>query len=258
MTCANCLESLGYYVDGELPADEAAQIEEHLKTCADCAQAHRRLADTSTRVKAALMRYEAPDVLKARIRATLSDPARQVAAERPRVSLFRLISWPSTIAAAAVIAVMGGAVTLAISDKVNSTGSVEEEVLTSHIRSLMPGHLTDVASNDQHNVKPWFNGRVNMSPDVPRLDSLGFPLIGGRIDYIDGRTVPVIVYTRRQHVINVYAWPATATNRPPVTVSSHGYNLIRSARDGEELWIVSDLNRNELDQFSKLYAGPNH
>src|SRR6185436_9426796 len=142
MTCANCIESLGYYIDGELPAEEAALIEEHLKTCADCAQAHRRLADTSTRVKAALMRYEAPDVLKARIRATLADPARQVAAERPRVSLFRLISWPSTVAAAAVIAVMGGAVTLAISDKVNSTGSVEQEVLTSHIRSLMPGHLT--------------------------------------------------------------------------------------------------------------------
>lgn len=256
MTCANCLESLGYFVDGELPVEEAAQIEEHLKTCADCAQAHRRLAGTSTRVKTALMHYQAPDVLKARIRATLADPARQVAAGRPRVSLFRLMSWPSTIAAAAVIAVMGGAATLAISDKVNSGRSVEDEVLTSHIRSLMPGHLTDVASNDQHNVKPWFNGRVNMSPDVPRLDSLGFPLIGGRIDYIDGRTVPVIVYTRRQHVINVYAWPATATNRPPATTSSHGYNLIRASRDGEELWIVSDLNRNELDQFAKLYAGP--
>jgi anti-sigma factor RsiW len=119
----------------------------------------------------------------------------------------------------------------------------------------MPGHLTDVASNDQHNVKPWFNGRVDMSPNVPRLDSLGFPLVGGRIDYINGRSVPVIVYTRRQHVINVYGWPSNTVGDKPVTASSHGYNLIRVPVNGEEMWIVSDLNRNELEGFVRLLVG---
>ncbi len=119
----------------------------------------------------------------------------------------------------------------------------------------MPGHLTDVASNDQHNVKPWFNGRVDMSPNVPRLDSLGFPLVGGRIDYIAGRRVPVIVYTRRQHVINVYSWPTNTANEPSVAASSHGYNLISIPRNGGQLWIVSDLNRAELGDFARLLVG---
>lgn len=255
MTCAECIDSLGPYIDGELLGAEAAVIAEHIDTCADCAAAHRRLVATTSQLKSGLTRYQAPDVLKARIRAALAQP--EVGAVRyAQVPLFRNINWGRTIAAAAVVAVVSSAVTLSVVDRKPAGEAVQSELLSSHIRSLMPGHLTDVASNDQHNVKPWFNGRVNMSPNVPRLDSLGFPLVGGRIDYIDGRGVPVIVYTRRQHVINVYAWPATTTNQAPHTVSSHGYNLIRIPRDGEELWIVSDLNRNELEQFSKLYAGP--
>ena len=161
------------------------------------------------------------------------------------------------VAAAAVVAIVSSGVTFEATRHSAAANAVEQQILSSHIRSLMPGHLTDVASNDQHNVKPWFNGRVNMSPDVPRLDSLGFPLVGGRIDYVDGRSVPVIVYTRRQHVINVYAWPTSTTTREPVSASSNGYNLIQVSRNGQESWIVSDLNRKELEQFAQLYAGPN-
>jgi anti-sigma factor RsiW len=252
MTCADCLESLGPYLDGELPAGEAAVIEEHLKTCPDCAAAQRRLAATSSQLRAGLMRYPAPDVLKARIRAALAQPNAELSATPRRVPLFRLISWPSTIAAAALVAVLSSALTMSLTERRPAGETVQSELLSSHIRSLMPGHLTDVASNDQHNVKPWFNGRVDMSPNVPRLDSLGFPLVGGRIDYIGGRTVAVIVYTRRQHVINVYAWPTATTDDAPVATSSHGYNFIRSSRLGEELWIVSDLNRAELGDFAKL------
>ena len=116
----------------------------------------------------------------------------------------------------------------------------------------MPGHLTDVASNDQHNVKPWFNGRVNMSPDVPRLDSLGFPLIGGRLDYVDGRNVAVVVYMRRQHVINVFSWPASgAAEQTAESSSSNGYHLLRARHNGMEVWIVSDLNEAELKDFAR-------
>jgi anti-sigma factor RsiW len=256
MKCTDCLELLGPYVDGELPADEAADVEEHLKTCPDCASAQRRLVGTSFQLRAGLARYPAPDVLKARIRAAIAQPSVEVRPAARRAPFFRVSGWPATVAAAALVAVLSSALTMSVING-RPGEAVQSELLSSHIRSLMPGHLTDVASNDQHNVKPWFNGRVDISPSVPRLDSLGFPLVGGRIDYIDGRSVPVIVYMRRQHVINVYAWPSKTDREASVTTSSHGYNLIRVPHNGEELWIVSDLNRSELGDFARLLVAGN-
>ena len=254
MTCADCQKSLGALVDEELPAGEVARVEEHLANCPECAAAHQRLLDTSAQLKGDLMRYKAPDVLKARIRATLTEPARE---EKPRPMVLHATGstrrWMRPLAAAAAIAIVSSGLTFAAMRDRAPTSAVQNEVLASHIRSLMPGHLTDVASNDQHNVKPWFNGRVNLSPDVPRLDSLGFPLVGGRVDYIDGHNVATIVYTRRQHVINVFVWPSTdRSDTPPEVSSSNGYNLIHVRRGGEEIWLVSDLNLAELRTFSAL------
>jgi anti-sigma factor RsiW len=114
----------------------------------------------------------------------------------------------------------------------------------------MPGHLTDVASTNQHNVKPWFNGRIDLSPVVPSLDSAGFPLIGGRLDYVDGRAVAAVVYARRQHMINVYSWPSGGQDLRPIEAGAEkGYHLMRWRRDGIEAWAVSDLNRAELAEF---------
>jgi anti-sigma factor RsiW len=114
----------------------------------------------------------------------------------------------------------------------------------------MPGHLVDVASTDQHNVKPWFNGRLDMSPAVPRLDSLGFPLVGGRLDYVTGRPVAVVVYGRRQHMINVFSWPTTdASSLAPMASTENGYHLVHWRTGGTDVWAVSDLNLAELQQF---------
>jgi anti-sigma factor RsiW len=253
MTCADCVKSLGALVDAELPAGEVARIEEHLANCTECAAAHQRLLQTSSRLKGALMRYKAPDVLKARIRAALTEPEREV---RPRrVPALERIAPHLALhaAAAALIAVFSSAVTyVALRDRPHAA-AVQDEVVASHIRSLMPGHLTDVASNDQHNVKPWFNGRVNLSPDVPRLDSVGFPLVGGRVDYIDGHDVATIVYTRRQHVINVFVWPSTdQSDTSPEVSGRNGYNIIHVRRRGEEIWLVSDLNLAELRSFAAM------
>jgi anti-sigma factor RsiW len=199
------------------------------------------------------MRYEAPDVLKARIRASLAEPTRDEPGQRGLAPLPRGRVWPTMIAAAAALAIVSSGLTFEVMRDRGASNQTEEQVLSSHIRSLIPGHLTDVASNDQHNVKPWFNGRVNMSPDVPRLDSLGFPLVGGRLDYIQGRNVPVVVYTRRQHVINVFSWPATgAADLAPHASSANGYHLIRARQNGLEVWIVSDLNLGELENFARL------
>lgn len=254
MTCADCQKSLGALVDQELPGGEVARIEEHLANCPECAAAHQRLLDTSARLKEGLMRYKAPDVLKARIRATLTEPARE---DKPQPIALHVTGatrgWVRPLAAASVIAILSSGLTFAAMRDRAPANALQNEVLASHIRSLLPGHLTDVASNDQHNVKPWFNGRVNLSPDVPRLDSVGFPLVGGRVDYIDGHNVATIVYARRQHVINVFVWPsADRSDTGPEVSSRNGYNTIHFRRRGEEIWLVSDLNLAELRAFSAL------
>ena len=119
----------------------------------------------------------------------------------------------------------------------------------------MPGHLTDVLSTEHHTVKPWFNGRVDVSPSVPNLDGAGFPLIGGRADYVRGRVVPVVVYARRQHMINVYAWPSTAAGgAPPNDLSRNGYHFVTWRSGGIEYWAVSDLNDAELHTFVATFA----
>ena len=254
MTCANCVEMLTSFVDGELPAHEAAQIQEHLETCAECAREHRRLVDTSALIKGRLMRYEAPDVLKARIRASIAGGAGDMAIPSRAVPSVWSRRWSRTAAAVVVAAITSSALTVFAIQRNASATTAADDVLASHIRSLMAGHLTDVASTDQHNVKPWFNGRVNVSPDVPRLDSMGYPLAGGRLDYVDGHTAASVIYTRRQHVINVFSWPAPGAPDLASTLSNkNGYHLIRSRQNGVELWIVSDLNIPELKEFDERF-----
>ncbi len=242
------------FVDGELPVDEMAQIQEHLQNCAECAREHRRLVDTSSLIKGRLMRYEAPDVLKARIRASIAGGAREVATPSRYLPSAWSRGWPRTAAAVALVAITSSALTVVAVQRNASATSVADQVLASHIRSLMLGHLTDVMSNDQHNVKPWFNGRVNVSPEVPRLDSVGYTLAGGRLDYVDGHTAASVIYTRRQHVINVFSWPTPgAPDLASTLANKNGYHLIRSRHSGVELWIVSDLNSPELEEFAQRF-----
>ena len=199
------------------------------------------------------MRYEAPDVLKARIRAGLVGSPREVETRSASLPSRQRRDWMRGLAAAAIVAMVSSALTVVAVRQGAPDTSLANQVLTSHIRSLMPGHLTDVASNDQHNVKPWFNGRVNVSPPVPRLDSVGFPLIGGRLDYIDGHSAASVVYMRRQHVINVFSWPVPGGTDATTTSTSNGYHLIRTRRNGVETWFVSDLNVAELHDFAARF-----
>lgn len=204
--------------------------------------------ELSQRLREGLPRYEAPAALTQRIRASLAAETSARAGDR----------WPSwsRLAAMIVLVAMASSALTTLTMQWRAPGpGVEEQVLASHIRSLMPGHLTDVLSNDQHNVKPWFNGRVNLSPAVPRLDSAGFVLTGGRIDYIEGRATASVVYTRREHVINVFVWAEPGAHDIPATPGmKNGYHFIWERREGVETWIVSDLNVPELQDFAQRYA----
>jgi anti-sigma factor RsiW len=253
MRCAECAELLSAYLDDELTRDEHDAVREHLATCVDCAGEEQVLALTSRRIKENLMRHATPDVLKARIRSALArddDFTPGAPAPAPRV----WTRWPALAAAGLVIAVGSSALTASLMRQSMARNTLAAAIADAHIRSLMPGHLTDVVSTNQHQVKPWFNGRVDLSPAVPNLDSLGFPLVGGRVDYIDGRAVPVVTYSRRQHVINVYARSVdgrSSSGRGQET--RNGFHIVEWQSGGLDYWAVSDLNSAELDQFIALF-----
>ena len=234
-------------LDGELTPEEAREVDDHVATCPTCARDYASLSASHRLLSENLMRYAAPDVLKARIRGALADMARPTPVARaPR-------SWWHMVAAGVAIAAVSSTLTF-VAGRRSADAGATEELLASHVRSLQPGHLTDVLSTNQHSVKPWFNGRVDISPAVPNLDSLGFPLVGGRTDYVRGRAVPVMVYARRQHLINVYAWPSTdAPSSPSRAGSRNGYHFVVWRSGGLTYEAVSDLNAQELDTFSAAF-----
>jgi anti-sigma factor RsiW len=256
MTSAHVHEDLSAYVDGELPPDRAMELAEHLTSCAECASDYEAMLTTVRTAREGLVRHGAPDMLRARIRASLREESRPtVARVAPGKRRAWRIPW-NVVAAAAIVALASSGVTMVATNRRASDSPVAQEVLASHIRSLMPEHLTDVRSSDQHNVKPWFNGRLDFSPTVPRLEEQGFPLLGGRVDYVHGRPVAVVVYGRRQHVINVFSWPADQDGEAaPAPRARNGYNLERWRQGGVEYWAVSDLNAAELRQFVGLLGG---
>jgi anti-sigma factor RsiW len=256
MTTGHVRDALSAYVDGELAPDRAMEIADHLASCGECASDYAAMLATVRTVRAEMTHLRAPDLLRARIRASLREeaqtPVRRVA-DRPRRAW--RIPW-TAVAAALVLVVASSGITMVATNRRASDAPVADAVLASHIRSLMPEHLTDVRSNDQHNVKPWFNGRLDFSPTVPRLDEQGFPLLGGRLDYVHGRPVAVVVYGRRQHVINGVSWPAGDDAAPTSAARTrNGYNL-EHWRDGAvEYWAASDLNATELRTFVDLLRG---
>ncbi len=161
--------------------------------------------------------------------------------------------WLALAASLAVVASLGWWLGLSHA----SGTALADQVLASHVRSLMPGHLTDVLSSDQHTVKPWFNGKIDYSPPVPDFAGQGFPLIGGRLDYVGGRPVAALVYGRRQHIINVFLWPVSAGSRAgegggSAGRSRQGYHELHWTSGDYTYWVASDLALPELEQFAEL------
>lgn len=250
MRCTDCRQSLNPYLDGELTPRAADDVRDHVAGCSECSREYDSLAATSHLLQDGLVHYPAPDVLKARILGALAQPnpfPESVAPSRTR--------WIRLAAAGVAIALFSSAATIASIHQRGASRSIKDDVLTSHLRSLMAGHLTDVASNDQHNVKPWFNGRVSLSPPVPRLDSAGFVLAGGRLDYLAGHPAAAVVYLRRQHVINVFSWPDAGGDTHETATTTQGYHLVTWRHDDIAFWVVSDLNSSELADFVARFHG---
>lgn len=234
MICVELERNLDPYVDGEIAADSAATIREHLRACFACRQ---RVAERETvgRLVRSLPYYQAP----ARLRTHLSAQLRRTRVTR------QLLTW----AAAAVFVVSVGGVISLLRSAATGDERMVSDVVDGHVRSLMAEHLFDVRSTDQHTVKPWFLGKIDFSPPVVDLASAGFPLVGGRVDYVSGRPVAALVYQRRQHTINVFVWPAASDSRPVGEWTLRGFHVRHWVRDRMSLWAVSDLNDAELSEF---------
>ena len=246
MSCDHSEELLHAYLDGETDLTLGAGIERSLRECPDCARSALRHQALRSAMKSGSLAFAAPDRLRRRVRSALREEGRRLAPKRSIPWRWLAIAAPA--AAAVVVAILlvrpGGGPGAA-------DDFMTQELVSAHIRSMMADHLTDVVSTDQHTVKPWFNGRLDFSPDVTDLAEKGYPLAGGRLDYAGNRPVAALVYRRRQHVINVFLWPVAegdAAHELQQT-SRRGYNLIRWSQSGLVHTAVSDLNAAELRVF---------
>jgi anti-sigma factor RsiW len=240
-------------VDGELDAGHAAQVEAQIAACPACAAARDRLLALRAALRAEGVRESAPDALRRRLAARFgpaAEPALVPPAPlppRPRPARpSRRWAWMGggagvAIAASAVLAFGVGQTLQQV--------ALTDEIIAGHVRSLQVAHLTDVATSDQHVVKPWFDGKLDFSPAVVELKPQGFPLVGGRLDYLHGRAVAAIVYQRGRHTINLFVWPATDGDAGAASQTRKGFNLRHWRAGGMTYWAVSDVNPADLALF---------
>jgi len=259
MTCDEAEILLHALIDGELDAGHAREVEAHIATCAACSASLATYRQMSQEIAKADLRYAAPPALRMKIEASLpkpmpkampkampsSMPSARAPSRRSILQGFALGSAVSALAATGLVAVVLRA---------DDEQRIMSEVVSAHLRSLQAGHLTDVVSTDQHTVKPWFNGRLDVSPPVIDLTSKGFTLVGGRLDYIDARAIGAVVYRRRQHVINLFVSQTTnMEKRAAKTETIQGFNVRRWSDRGLNYWAISDIGADELNEFGEKF-----
>jgi anti-sigma factor RsiW len=269
MNCEEATKLMDGYLDGELDPITSQTIEQHLRDCPNCDQAYKTHGSLIRVIGNAAPYYKAPAELRERIQSSLRDevaelstrnvardtqplfPRRQL---RPRAILWET-SWNWLALAAAII--FAAIIALTLMPRLQRPGAdqfLATQLIASHVRSLMANHLTDVASSDQHTVKPWLDAKLDFAPPVVDLSQQGFPLIGGRLDYLDNRPVAALVYQRRKHFINLFIWPGeTGAARPTMAMSHEGYQLLHWADPDFNYWAVSDVNANDLQTFKQQF-----
>jgi len=260
MHCEEAKRLLQADVDGELDAATSAHLAAHVAGCADCQTERAALLGLKQAVKQGRV-HAAPEALRRRLHIAIADAAHKEAAlketaqaKKPAPKKPFKLSWAwlnGSFAGAGALA-FAFMFSLYLS-RPSDVDLLEQDVISGHARSMMASHLSDVASTDQHTVKPWFADKLDFAPNVADFSAEGYPLVGGRLDYIDQHNVAAIVYHRRLHTINLYEWPERGhTAAPTLSVSREGYQLMHWNANGMNYWLVSDMNAQELNEFKDL------
>jgi anti-sigma factor RsiW len=248
VNCEHFKSLIPAHHDAELDAANTQQVEQHLADCPQCFNIARNLDTLRTSLRDESLRFRAPAELRQKIRNSAVLAGRVNSAPTSR----RIPWWQfGSLAAAAAVAL--SFITQFWS--LHPENAVLAELTSSHVRSLMANHLTDVTSTDQHTVKPWFDGKIDFAPQVKDFRDSGYPLLGGRLDYIESRPVAALVYARQKHMINIFVWPAEGSDAAPRAFERNGYHLIQWHAHGMTCWAVSDLNEKELMDFALLSRG---
>jgi anti-sigma factor RsiW len=250
LSCQTAQDLIHGYLDRELDLGRSLEVEQHMQECQVCASAFRNQIALRSALKDSSLYYSAPRRLEKRIRSSLRREARSEISPRGFVW-----GWLPMGAALAFVLLMAFVVWRSVPGLRPSADEVlAQEIVSNHVRSLqLESHRTDVISSDQHTVKPWFDGKLDFAPPVKDFSSQGFPLIGGRLDYLNNRAVAALIYQRQKHYINLYIWPAEQSNSTgEVSTKRQGYNLLHWSNSGMNYWAISDLNTVELHEFSRL------
>ena len=266
MRCDEARTRIGMLHDGELPAGEREALIAHAAECPDCARYRDELARLGAQLRRA--REAAPLALAERVRANLQVEAAEIAGERaaprPRPARTALMAgmagalarwlrpYVPQIAAVLVASAISTAATAWWMQRAQTGEALAHDVLAAHVRSLLQDSTVQVASLDTHTVKPWFAGRLEYTPLVKDLSAEGFELVGGRLDYVDGRRVAALVYRRRLHQISVFVWPADGSASVSAHAVINGYNLVSWNKAGMSFWAVSDVSGGELSELQTL------
>ena len=246
MSCRDMQPILHGYLDDELDLERSLEVEAHLRECAACGAEVRAQRELRAAVSAHAPYHAAPADLRKRVMA-LVPPA------QPRIiRRWRRVAWMGV--GAALVVSLFTLWTLGRPGTGRPGNVIEQEVVASHFRSLLASHLTDVASSDRHTVKPWFTGKLDFGADVYDLAAAGFPLVGGRLDYVDGRTVAALVYNHGRHVINVFVWPQPGADQRPQPGGLRGFHTLHWVAGGMTWWAVSDVSPPDLETLATLVA----
>jgi anti-sigma factor RsiW len=247
VTCELTQTVLHGYLDGELDAARAADFERHLISCAACVAALEAHESLRSSLLHARLYERAPIALRQKLQGQLGAPSRPSVMPMRNPASWRWLA----VAATFLLAVFLGWRLLPLL-RGNHETALASAIVDAHLRSLQPGHLEDVQSTDQHTVKPWFDGKLDFAPPVHDFVNAGFPLQGGRLDVVHGRTVAVLVYARRKHLVNVFVWPTTEPDSEPLSGSQLGYHWIDWRKAGMEMCAVSDVTPADLGELQHL------
>ena len=249
MSCELTHSVLHGYLDGELDAARAAEFERHLLSCPQCVSVLEAQETLRSSIQGAGLYERAPEALRRKLKAEFAPP---VPAATPIRTKTRRMDMRWLAAAAVLLAAFLAWHFIPVLDGNRGQTEMASAIVDAHLRSLQPGHLEDVISTDQHTVKPWFDGKLDFAPPVRDFVDAGFPLQGGRLDVVEGKTVAVLIYGRRKHFINVFVWPNGEPDAGPRSGSRLGYNWLEWRKNGLEMWAVSDAGAPDLDALRNL------